>query len=121
MRGKRDRQQLRNFKHKGKHKIGCYPKSLLILTAYQVQGRRTIIIIPVKYQAYGRNVTYILLKSSWHTHLKHSKPYIFNLEKVMNPPYGFLVLSSLPHQSSKSLVICFYIGYLGNSKPRSID
>ena len=33
---KEDRQQLISFKHKGKHKIGCSPKSLLILTAFEV-------------------------------------------------------------------------------------
>ena len=33
MRGKGYRHQLRTFKHKGKHKIVCYPKSILIFTA----------------------------------------------------------------------------------------
>ena len=41
-------QQLRNFNHRGKDKIGCYPKYFLIFTSYQVQGRCTIIIKPVK-------------------------------------------------------------------------
>ena len=36
--GKGDIHQLRNFKQKLKHKIGCCPKFLLILTTYQVQG-----------------------------------------------------------------------------------
>ena len=35
---KGDRQQLRTFKHRGKYEIGCYPKSLIIFIAYQLQG-----------------------------------------------------------------------------------
>ena len=88
-RGEGDRKQPRNFKHKGKHKIGCYSKYLLIFTAYQVQGWWTMIIIPVESQPDGSNGTEILLKSSWHTHLKHYNPYIFILQKVKEPPYGF--------------------------------
>ena len=53
---KGDIQQLRHFKHKGKHKIGCYPKYLLILTTYRVQGWWNVIIITVKYQPDVRNV-----------------------------------------------------------------
>ena len=83
------RQQLRNFKHKGKYKIRCYPKSLLIFTAYQVHVWCTIIISPVKSQQDGSNVTEILLDGTWNTHLKHSKPCIFILQKLKNPPYGF--------------------------------
>ena len=53
---KGDRQQPRNFKHKGKHKIGFYPKSILVFTTYQVQGRWTMIISPVKAEPDGSNV-----------------------------------------------------------------
>ena len=88
-RGKMERQQLRHFKHKWKHKIGCYPKSLLILTAYQVHGWWTMILIPVKYQPDGSNVREIIFKISWHEHIKHSKPYTFILQKVNKPPDGF--------------------------------
>ena len=69
VKGNGDRQQLRNCKHKGKHKVSCYQKSLLILTAYQVQGWWTMILSPVKYQTNVINVREIILKSSWHTHL----------------------------------------------------
>ena len=48
-----------------------------------------MILSTVKFQPDGINVTEILLKSSWHTHLKYSKPYIFILQKLKNPPYGF--------------------------------
>ena len=37
----------------------------------------TMILSPVKSQPDGRNVREILLKISWHTHLKHSKAYTF--------------------------------------------
>ena len=80
-----DIQKLRNFKHKAKHKIGCYPKSLLIFTSYQVQWWWNIIIIPVKYQPDCSNVRSVLPKISWHTHLKYSKTYIFILQKVKKP------------------------------------
>ena len=49
------RHQLRSFKHKGTHKIGYYPKYLLMFTSYQVNGWRTMIINPVKYQQDGSN------------------------------------------------------------------
>ena len=88
-RGKRYRQKLINSKHKGKHKIVCYPKYLLILNEYQVTGWWTIILGPVKAQPHVINVTEILLKISWHTHLNYSKTYIFILQKVKNPPDGF--------------------------------
>ena len=71
---KRERQKLRDFRHKGKHKIVCYPKYLLLFAAYQVQGWWTMIISPLKDQLYGINFTEIILNSSWHTHLKYSKP-----------------------------------------------
>ena len=45
--GKGDRQQLINSKQKGKHITGCYPKYLLIFTAYQVQRWWTMIKILV--------------------------------------------------------------------------
>ena len=70
-RGKGDRQQLRNFNHKGKNKIGFYPKSLLIFTAYKVQGWWTTIISPIKDQPDGINVREILLNISWNKHLKN--------------------------------------------------
>ena len=82
-------QQLRNFYHKVKHKIGCYPKYLLILTAYQVQGWWNMILSSVKYQPDGNNVTKIILKISFKTHLKHSNPYMFISKKVKKPPDGF--------------------------------
>ena len=41
-RGKGDRQQIINFNHKGQHKTGCYPKSLLKFIAYQFMGSRPI-------------------------------------------------------------------------------
>ena len=84
-----DRHKLRNFKHKLQHKIGCCPKFLLIFTSYQVQGWRNMIISTVKYQPDGINVIEILLKSSWYTHQKHFKTYLFILQKVKNPPDGF--------------------------------
>ena len=61
---KGDRKQLRNFKHKGEHKIGCFPKSFLVLTVYQVQGWCTMILRLVKSQLYGSNVIEIILKIS---------------------------------------------------------
>ena len=48
-----------------------------------------MILIPISYQPDGINVREILLKISWDTHLKHSKPYIFILQKVKKPTYGF--------------------------------
>ena len=88
-RGKGYRQQLRHFNHKGKYNIGCYPKYIIIFTAYQVQVWWSMILSPVKYQLYGSNVTEIILKISCHIHLKHSKPYMFVLPKLKNPPDGF--------------------------------
>ena len=88
-RGKRDRKQHRNLKHKGKHKICCYPKSIMMFTDYQVQGWWTRILSTIKYQPYGINAKEILLKRSWHKHLKHSNPYKFVLQTDNNPPYGF--------------------------------
>ena len=65
------------FQSQRKYKIECYPKTLLIFTAYQLQGWWTMILSPVKAQTDGINVTKYLPKRSWHIHLKHSKPYIF--------------------------------------------
>ena len=48
-----------------------------------------MVLSTVKTQPDGRNVTEILLKISWNTHLKHYKPYMFILQKVNKPPYGF--------------------------------
>ena len=81
--------KLRNSKPKGKHKIGCYPKSLQRFTAYQVQGRCSMILSSVKYQPYGSNVSGIILKSSFRTHLKHYSLYTYILHKLKKPPYGF--------------------------------
>ena len=82
------RQQLIHFNHKGNHKIGFYLKYILIFTAYQLQVCWNMIISPVKYQLDGSNLTEILLKSSCHTHLKHSKPYMFILQQLKKPPDG---------------------------------
>ena len=90
------RQEPTNFKDKIKHRIGCYPKYLLIFTSYQVQGWRKMIIIPVIYQPDGSNVTEILLKRSWHTHLKNSKPYIFILRKGRILHMDFVLIYYLP-------------------------
>ena len=106
-RGKGYRQQLIHLKHKRKHNIGCYPKSLRIFAAYQVQGWCNMIISPVKSQPYGSNVIKIMLKISWHTHLKHSKPQIFTLQKVKNPPDGFCT-----HLFFASSVILIFGGIL---------
>ena len=48
-----------------------------------------MILIEIKYQPDGRNFTEIIIKSSCHTHLKNSNPYIFNLHNVNNPPGVF--------------------------------
>ena len=74
--GKGYRQQLRNFKHKGNHKIGCFPKHIVVFTVYQIQGWRTMILKPVKYQPDGSNVREIIIKRLWYIHLKYSKTYI---------------------------------------------
>ena len=87
--GKGDRQQIRNFKYKRKHKIGCYSKYLLIFTAYQVQWWWTMILIPIKDQTGGNNSRGIILKISWNTHLKNSMQYTFILQKFNKPPDGF--------------------------------
>ena len=79
---KRNRQQLINFNHKEKHKIGFYTKHILIFSAYQVQGWWNMIVSPVKDQLYGGHFKEILLKSSWHTHLQQYTPYIFILQKL---------------------------------------
>ena len=42
-----------------------------------------------KISSIGRNVREIILQSSWHKYLKHSKPYKFILSKVKKPLYGF--------------------------------
>ena len=88
-RRKEDIYKLINFNHKGKHKVGYYPKSLLVFTTYQVQGWWTMILIPVKYQPDDNNVREIILKSSSHTHLKYSKLYTLILQKVKKPPDEF--------------------------------
>ena len=104
-RGKGDRHKLRNLKHKGKHKIGCDPQSLIIFTAYKVQGWWTNILIPVKAQPYGSNTKEIILKISWHINLKNSKPYTYILQKLKNPPDGFCT-----HQLFASTIILIFGG-----------
>ena len=89
-RQKGDRRKLRNFKCKGKQKIRCYPKYLLIITAYHVQGWWTMILSPVKFHPDGSNVRTFLIKILCHTHVKHSTPYAFILQKVKNTPDGLL-------------------------------
>ena len=69
-------QQLRNIKHKGKTKIRCYSKYLLIFTAYQVQGWWTMSLSPIKAQPDGRNFREILLKRSWSTTLVLGRQWI---------------------------------------------
>ena len=65
-RGKGDIQKLRHFKHKVNHKIGCYPKYLLVFPTYQVQGWCTIILSPVKSQLDVSNCWIsIIVLSSW--------------------------------------------------------
>ena len=81
------RKQLRNYNHKGNPKNGCYSKSLLIFTTYQVQEWWTMIISP---QQEGSNFRKNLLNISWHTHLRHSNPYTFILQKVKKHPDGFV-------------------------------
>ena len=49
-RKKGDIHQLINLKLKGKHIIVCYPKYLLIFTAYQVQRWLTMILSTIKLQ-----------------------------------------------------------------------
>ena len=44
-----------------------------------------MLISPVKYQPYGINIEYILPKRACHTHLKHSNPYTFILQKLNKP------------------------------------
>ena len=80
-RGKGSRQQLRHFKHKGKHKIGFYPKSILIFTGYQVKGWLAMIQSTVKAQHDGIYVIEIILNGSWHTQINYSNPYMFILQK----------------------------------------
>ena len=48
-----------------------------------------MILSTVKAQHGGINVIEMIIKSSWNIHLKHSKPYIFILQKAKKPPYGF--------------------------------
>ena len=97
-RRKGDRQQLRNIKNKGKHKIGCYPKSLIIVTSYQVQGWCTMILSPVKDQPDRSNVTETILRISWHTHLNHSNSNKFFFFKWRILQIDFLLISSMPQK-----------------------
>ena len=72
---------LKKFNHKGNHKVGCYSKSLLIFTTYQVQGWWNMVIIPVRFQPDGSNIRKVLINISWHTQLRDSKPYTFIVQK----------------------------------------
>ena len=109
-RGKGNRHQIRNFNHQGKHKIGCYPKYITRSNAYQVQVWWNIILNPVKYQLDVRNVTEILLNISCHTHLKHSKPYMFILQKLKKPTDGSVTHLFFASAIILVFVVYFYIG-----------
>ena len=89
VRGKEDIQQPRNFKYKVKHKIGCYPKCILIFTVHKVQGWWTILLSSVNFQPNGSNATEIMLNSLCHIDLKHSKLYTFIWQKSKKHPDGF--------------------------------
>ena len=62
-----------------------------------------------KTQPDGRKVTEIILKSSWHKHLKHSKPYTFILQKVKNPSDEFF--THLYFASEIILIFCVIFLY----------
>ena len=64
-----------------------------------------MILSPVKYQLNGRKLKKNPRRISWQTHLKHSKPYIFMYKERRSPQMDFLLISSLPQQSSYYLVI----------------
>ena len=85
------RQKLRYSNHKGKYKIWCYLKSLLIFTAYQIQWWCNMILIPVKISTRWYQFREILINISWHTYLKNSEPHTFILQKVKNPLDGFFI------------------------------
>ena len=94
---KGDRQKLRNSKHKEKHIIGCYPKCLLILTAYQLQGWCKIILSPVKDRPDCSNVRENLFIV--HRPKTFQAIHIY-FTKLKNPTDGFFLISSLSQQSS---------------------
>ena len=75
-----------------------------------------MILSILKARSDGRNMTEIIPKRSWHTHLKHDKPYMFILQKVKNPPDGFF--TNLFFASAIILIFCglFLIGSPGYSK-----
>ena len=64
-----------------------------------------MILSPGKAQPYGINNIEIIFKRSWHTHLKHSKPYTFILQKVNNPSDGFYT-----HLLFVSAIILIFVG-----------
>ena len=71
-----------------------------------------MILSTVKDQSGGSNVREIIIKRSCHTHLKHSKPYTFILQKLNNPQYLFC--ANLLFASEIILIFgFFYIGSQG--------
>ena len=62
-------------------------------------------IIPIEYKLDSSNVTEILPKRSYHTHLKYSKPCRFILQKLKNPPDGFFT-----HLFFASAIILIFCG-----------
>ena len=112
-REKWDWQQLRNFKHKGKRKIGCYPKYILIFYACQVHVWCSMILILVNTQPDGRNIKEIILNRSWHKHLKSFKTYTFILKKLKNHPDGFSTHIFFSSKIILNSVEYFHIGYIG--------
>ena len=57
-----------------------------------------MILSPVKYQPDGSNVTEMLPKSSWNTHINNSKPYMFISQEMKKPPYGFCTHLQIFHR-----------------------
>ena len=61
-----------------------------------------MILSPVKAEPDGKSFIEVLLKSSWHRHLKHSKPYTFIKKRLKKPPNGLCNL--LLFASAKILI-----------------
>ena len=97
-RGKGERQKLGTFKHKRNHTIACYPKSLLILTTYQVKMWQIMIISPVRPQPYDINVKEILLKSLCHTHQNIPRCTHLFYNYLRSLLMDFVLIPSLPQQ-----------------------
>ena len=107
---------IHKFQSQGKALNWMLPQISSDIHSLQKKGWWTMIISPVKFKPDGINIKEIILKSTWHTHLKHSKTYACILEKLNNPPYGFC--THLLFASSIFLVFSdlFYIKYPGSSK-----